>query len=356
MAASMLYRCSQCLCCSYRSPEAVRCTTVLIFGFQHCAGAMPHHGPSCTAGVLRAQSENPELILYSLYPFPTSSNLLRSFHTSQSALCPSRQKCSARPCLKWASGGHPCPCPCAALQLRHAGSLQRSGAPEPPWVRVGGLRLADRTPPPAPPACRLSCLPPPAPTAHHINPRPPATPLLPCCSCTAQPRRQQHQAAAAAAAAATQPEAPSALLALSSLLLASPALAEDAAPDAAAAVGTPSAAGWAIALSPLIFYGLFSVYRSQINPKAKFGDAVFGEATGLAWAGRGAPSGESAALHFPRRRAVQPHSMPSLACPRARLPPDSRIPSPRPASCFAMLCCSACGAHPAVQHLFHRCS
>ena len=88
-----------------------------------------------------------------------------------------------------------------------------------------------------------------------------------------------------------QPEAPSALLALSSLLLAGPVLAEDAAPDAAAAANAaaagfaaPSAAGWALALSPLIFYGLFNLYRSQIDPKAKFGDAIFGKQPG--WARR----------------------------------------------------------------------
>jgi hypothetical protein len=124
-------------------------------------------------------------------------------------------------------------------------------------------------------------------TAHRINPRLSHPSPAPCCSCTAQPRRQQQ----AAAAAAAQPEAPSALLALSSLLLAGPALAEDAAPDAAAAAdaasagfAAPSAAGWALALSPLIFYGLFNLYRSQIDPKAKFGDAIFGKQPG--WARR----------------------------------------------------------------------
>ncbi|KAL4434457.1 hypothetical protein ABPG75_000898 [Micractinium tetrahymenae] len=97
--------------------------------------------------------------------------------------------------------------------------------------------------------------------------------------CAAAPQRQQQQQAAPEPSAATA-------LALSSLLLGSaPAWADEAAApagDAAATAGeaaqivtgvTP--AGWALILSPIIFYALFSVYRSQIDPRAKFGDAVF---------------------------------------------------------------------------------
>ena len=87
---------------------------------------------------------------------------------------------------------------------------------------------------------------------------------------------------------------PAHFLALASLLLAGPALADDtaaapvqaaeeafaAASDAAASasVVAPSGAGWVLALSPLIYYGIFSAYRSQVNPKAKLGDWVFGAA------------------------------------------------------------------------------
>ncbi|KAL4418935.1 hypothetical protein ABPG77_009115 [Micractinium sp. CCAP 211/92] len=93
--------------------------------------------------------------------------------------------------------------------------------------------------------------------------------------CMAAPQRQQHQAAAPEVSAATS-------LALSSLLLGSaPAWADEAAAPAAAAgeasqvVTGVTAAGWALILSPIAFYALFNVYRSQINPRAKFGDAVF---------------------------------------------------------------------------------
>jgi hypothetical protein len=41
-----------------------------------------------------------------------------------------------------------------------------------------------------------------------------------------------------------------------------------------------NAAGWAFILSPVIFYALFNVYRSQVNPRANFGDAIFAFAGG----------------------------------------------------------------------------
>jgi hypothetical protein len=72
-------------------------------------------------------------------------------------------------------------------------------------------------------------------------------------------------------------EAPAAL-ALSTLLLAPPAVAEgvEAAAEAAAdsAGSAPlgvTAAGWALVLSPILFYGLFNLYRTFVDPKAKFG-------------------------------------------------------------------------------------
>ncbi len=61
-------------------------------------------------------------------------------------------------------------------------------------------------------------------------------------------------------------------LALSSLLLGSaPAWADEAAAPAAAAgeasqvVTGVTAAGWALILSPIAFYALFNVYRSQVR-------------------------------------------------------------------------------------------
>ncbi|KAI7844875.1 hypothetical protein COHA_001528 [Chlorella ohadii] len=94
--------------------------------------------------------------------------------------------------------------------------------------------------------------------------------------CLAQQRAQQQQQQRPAA----EPAA-SAALALSSLLMAAPALAEEAATEAAAEAAEAAqgagvtALGWALIVSPILFYALFNVYRSQIDPKAKFGDALF---------------------------------------------------------------------------------
>jgi hypothetical protein len=69
-----------------------------------------------------------------------------------------------------------------------------------------------------------------------------------------------------------------ALLPLSStLLLASPALAEEVeeAASEALAAGPGNALALGLVISPILFYAGFSLYRSQIDPRAKFGDAVF---------------------------------------------------------------------------------
>lgn len=90
------------------------------------------------------------------------------------------------------------------------------------------------------------------------------------CSCVVRAARQEQQQPQRLDAPAT--------LALSALLLAPPALAEEAESAveavADAAGSTPlgvTAAGWALVLSPILFYGLFNIYRSFIDPKAKFG-------------------------------------------------------------------------------------
>lgn len=69
--------------------------------------------------------------------------------------------------------------------------------------------------------------------------------------------------------------APTAALALSTLpLFSGPALADESQAADVAPLGI-TAAGWALVLSPIVFYALFTLYRTQIDPKAKFGDAVF---------------------------------------------------------------------------------
>ncbi|PRW61417.1 NADH-quinone oxidoreductase subunit L [Chlorella sorokiniana] len=98
--------------------------------------------------------------------------------------------------------------------------------------------------------------------------------------CFAQQRAQQQRPVAAEQQAAAEPAA-SATLALSCLLLAAPALAEEAATEAAVEAAEAgqsagvTALGWALIVSPLVFYAVFNVYRSQVDPKAKFGDALF---------------------------------------------------------------------------------
>ncbi|KAL4855468.1 hypothetical protein ACK3TF_004000 [Chlorella vulgaris] len=69
-----------------------------------------------------------------------------------------------------------------------------------------------------------------------------------------------------------------ALLPLSSTLLsAGPALAEEVeeAASEALAAGPGNALALGLVISPILFYAGFSLYRSQIDPRAKFGDAVF---------------------------------------------------------------------------------
>ena len=71
------------------------------------------------------------------------------------------------------------------------------------------------------------------------------------------------------------------LLQAASFLAALPALAEESAVDAAdAATTAPSVFGFspievAIAVAPLLFYGVLTVYRSAVNPKASISDVAF---------------------------------------------------------------------------------
>lgn len=113
---------------------------------------------------------------------------------------------------------------------------------------------------------------------------PPPKPYQPahrtCSRCMAAPQRRQQQAAAPEPSAATA-------LALSSLLLGgAPAWADEAAAPAAAATGDAAEvvtgiapAGWALILSPIAFYALFNVYRSQVGGRLR-GD---GTCWGGAW-------------------------------------------------------------------------
>lgn len=82
--------------------------------------------------------------------------------------------------------------------------------------------------------------------------------------CMAAPQRQRQQAEAPELSAAAS-------LALSSLLVGgAPAWADEAAAAAGEAeqvVTGIAPAGWALILSPIIFYGLFNVYRSQVGSR-----------------------------------------------------------------------------------------
>lgn len=99
--------------------------------------------------------------------------------------------------------------------------------------------------------------------------------------CSATTQQQQRQQAAEQQPTATELRTALALLAGGTGAVAGPAaaLADEAAPAAEAASSgglfglTPL--GWAVVFSPLVFYGIFNVYRNQVNPAAKFGDAVF---------------------------------------------------------------------------------
>eukprot|EP00887_Chlorella_sp_A99_P007444 scaffold2.g7444.t1 len=94
--------------------------------------------------------------------------------------------------------------------------------------------------------------------------------------CSATTQQQQRQQAAEQQPTATELRTALALLAGGTGAVAGPAaaLADEAAPAAEAASSgglfglTPL--GWAVVFSPLVFYGIFNV-----NPAAKFGDAVF---------------------------------------------------------------------------------
>lgn len=78
------------------------------------------------------------------------------------------------------------------------------------------------------------------------------------------------------------------MLGLASLLLAPAALAEDAADAAESAGFGITALGWALVASPVIFYAIFNVYRSAIDPKAKVRTPAGGLLRGRQGAGRGA--------------------------------------------------------------------
>ncbi|KIY94370.1 hypothetical protein MNEG_13591 [Monoraphidium neglectum] len=79
---------------------------------------------------------------------------------------------------------------------------------------------------------------------------------------------QQQRAAALSLAAAP------ALAALAAPLA---ALAEEAAVEAAAAPAAEevSPAFYALAFSPIVIYGLFTVFRAKVNPKANIGDLLY---------------------------------------------------------------------------------
>ena len=111
-------------------------------------------------------------------------------------------------------------------------------------------------PPPAPAACRPHTAEPP--------------PSQPGCRCQAQVQPAPQRPAA--------PLAPGLLLLAATAVPAwadEPEAAVSAASDAAASSGAPSPLGWALLASPVVFYAAFNVYRSQIDPRAKFGDAIF---------------------------------------------------------------------------------
>ena len=104
-----------------------------------------------------------------------------------------------------------------------------------------------------------------------------ASAAIDSCRAGRQPQEQKQQHQAVLDRAAAQPQ----LLALGASLplVSSPALADELQQASTEAAGlTP--AGWALALSPIVFYALFSLYRTQIDPRAKFGDAVFAFAGG----------------------------------------------------------------------------
>ncbi|PSC67913.1 formate nitrite transporter [Micractinium conductrix] len=94
--------------------------------------------------------------------------------------------------------------------------------------------------------------------------------------CRAQQQQQKQQPQAPFPSAATA-------AALGSLLAGAPAWAEEADGAAAAAAAANDSfaplgvtpIGWLLTLSPVIFYLIFNGYRSFVDPKAKFGDAVF---------------------------------------------------------------------------------